>query len=71
MNKPKEQKPSLKSMVKCDICKKKSLINITCTKCNNTFCIKHCCPEIHSCKHDHKKDFKMADRVVSSKIEVI
>lgn len=56
---------------KCNICKKKSVINITCTKCNQIFCIKHRCPENHNCEHDHKKDFKIADKIISSKIEVI
>lgn len=56
---------------KCNICKKKSVINITCTKCDKIFCIKHRCPENHNCEHDHKKDFKLADKIIPSKIEVI
>ena len=60
-----------KALNKSNFCKKKSVINITCTKCDNIFCIKHRCPENHNCKHDHKKDFKLSDKIISSKIEVI
>ena len=27
--------------------------------------------ENHNCEHDHKKDFKLADKIIPSKIEVI
>ena len=56
---------------KCKFCKKKSVININCTKCNKIFCVKHCCPEIHNCDYDHKKDLKMPNKISSSKIDVI
>jgi predicted nucleic acid binding AN1-type Zn finger protein len=63
--------PSKKYIKKCNICKKKNIINITCSKCNNNFCIKHQCPENHNCSHDYKKDFKIIDKIIKSKIEVI
>lgn len=62
---------SKKCSNRCNICKKKSVINITCTKCNKIFCIKHRCPENHNCEHDHKSDFKIADKIIPSKIEAI
>lgn len=71
MEKTKETKPCVKKSNKCNICKKKSVINIECTKCDKIFCIKHRCPENHMCEHDHKKDFKPSDKVIPSKIEVI
>ena len=68
-----ETQPTIPKKIsnKCNICKKKSVINITCTKCDKIFCIKHRCPENHNCEHDHKKDFKLADKIIPSKIEVI
>lgn len=67
----KETKSSVKKSNKCSICKKKCVINITCKKCDKIFCIKHCCPENHMCEYNHKKDFKLAEKIIPSKIEVI
>lgn len=66
-----QTQPLKKKSNKCYLCKKKSVINITCTKCSNIFCIKHRCPEIHNCQHEHKKELKVADKIVPCKIEVI
>lgn len=56
---------------KCNICKKKSIINITCTKCDKWFCIKHRCPENHNCDYVYMNDYKIAEKIMPSKIEVI
>ena len=68
-----EQTKKLPSKItkKCNICRKKSLVNITCTKCDKIFCIKHCCPENHNCIHDYKRDFQIAEKIITPKIEVI
>lgn len=66
-----ERKQNLQKKEKCNICKKKNVINIICTKCNKTFCIHHRCPENHSCEYEHKKDLKLGDKFISSKMEVI
>lgn len=71
MDKTQETKSTLKKSQKCSMCKKKSVINITCNKCDKIFCIKHRCPENHSCSHDHKTDLLMSEKIVPSKIEVI
>lgn len=71
MESQKETKSGLKKSNKCNICKKKSVINITCTKCDKIFCIKHRCPENHMCEYDHKKYFKLSEKIIPSKIEVI
>lgn len=71
MESQKETKSCLKNANKCYICKKKSVINIRCTKCDKIFCVKHRCPENHMCEHDHKKDFKLSEKIIPSKIEVI
>jgi predicted nucleic acid binding AN1-type Zn finger protein len=71
MEKEKETKQVTKKSNKCNICKKKCVINITCTKCEKIFCIKHRCPENHMCAHDYKKDFELSEKIISSKIEVI
>ena len=63
--------PTIKKIKRCGICKKKSVINIVCNKCDNVFCIKHRCPENHECGHDHKKDYKISEKITPSKIEVI
>ncbi len=56
---------------KCKICKKKSIVNITCTKCDNVFCIKHRCPENHNCIYNYKKDFQIPEKIITSKINAI
>lgn len=71
MDKAQEVKPAPKKNKKCNLCKKKSIINITCNKCDKTFCIKHMCPENHNCCHVHKNDLQMPEKIIASKIEVI
>ena len=71
MDKTREVKSTPKKSQKCSMCKKKSVINITCNKCDNIFCIKHRCPENHNCCHDHKTDLQMSEKIIPSKIEVI
>ncbi len=44
-------------MKKCQKCKKKKLIIITC-KCGKNFCLLHKCPEEHKCSFDYKKENK-------------
>ncbi len=71
MEKIQPTKSVVKKPNKCNLCKKKCVISITCTKCENIFCIKHRCPENHMCKHDYKKDYKLTEKITPSKIEVI
>ena len=63
--------PVLNKANRCHFCKKKGVINITCTKCDKIFCIKHRCPENHMCDHDPKKDLKLSEKIIPSKIEAI
>jgi predicted nucleic acid binding AN1-type Zn finger protein len=37
-------------MLRCELCKKKSIINFKC-KCKKNHCIKHQLPEHHNCEH--------------------
>lgn len=71
MDKSPETKNTTKKNKKCTLCKKKSVINIKCNKCDKIFCIKHRCPENHECCHDHKSDLQMSEKIIPSKIEVI
>jgi predicted nucleic acid binding AN1-type Zn finger protein len=74
MDKPEQQNLSPKTKKKinrCNVCKKKIIVNITCTKCDNVFCIKHRCPENHNCIHDYKKDFQIPEKIITSKIKAI
>ena len=64
-----ERKKSLSN--KCNICKKKNITNLICSKCDKMFCIKHLSPENHGCCHNYKNDVKMLEKISSSKIEVI
>lgn len=56
---------------KCFFCKKKTIIILECSHCKSNFCIKHCSPEYHNCKHEITKSFKLPDKPIISKVEVI
>ena len=71
MEKIQQTKIHVKKSKKCNICKRKSVVNIMCTKCEKSFCIKHRCPENHNCGHDYRKDLKLTEKVIPSKIDVI
>ena len=41
---------------KCDYCKKKKLVTMTCT-CGKVLCLEHYCPESHECKRVLEKEY--------------
>lgn len=67
----KEKKETLKNPQKCGICKKKKMILLMCSHCESMFCIKHTCPESHSCKYDFKYSFQLPEKPKIQKVEVI
>ena len=56
---------------KCYFCKKSPMIILECSHCKFNFCIKHYSPEYHNCKHEITKSFKLPDKPIISKVEVI
>ena len=61
--------------IKCDKCKKKSLIMFDC-KCNKKFCCIHKYPETHDCSYDFKleginKIIENNPKITPNKVSVI
>jgi len=56
-----------KSTPRCEFCRKKSIIIITC-KCGLNTCILHKAPEEHLCNFDFKNELVMGIKCLNTKI---
>ena len=59
--------PSNKKKTKCEFCKKKTLILVTC-KCGLNTCIAHKDPETHCCAYNFKLDLQIGVKCEPSKV---